>query len=211
MTRDDVVKLLGYRLESREDLAERIHLEMDFVQSTILEEHEWLPWFLESELAEAATTPEEWRVPVPEDFLMEIEPSALWIVDAEGVRHELVKKDMDLAVKLEPGTGLPKYYSLQGEYFYFAPCPDATYSLQMLYYAKDARMSLANVETRWLKHAADLVIACVGRELAEKHIQNDALAASFANDIGPAWERLLKKQQARIEINQSRSMGGDGR
>ena len=211
MTRDEVVRLLGFRLESREDLAERIHAEMDFVQTTILEEHEWLPWFLESELAEASTTPGEWRVPVPEDFLIEMEPASLWIVDAEGVRHELIKKDMDVATRIAPGTGLPKYYSLQGDYFYFAPVPDAAYLLQMLYYAQDTRMSLANVETKWLKYAADLVIACVGREVAEKHIQNDALAASFANDIGPAWARLLNKQQARIEINQSRSMGSDGR
>ena len=211
MTRDEVVRLLGFRLESREDLAERIHAEMDFVQTTILEEHEWLPWFLESELAEASTTPGEWRVPVPEDFLIEMEPASLWIVDAEGVRHELIKKDMDVATRIAPGTGLPKYYSLQGDYFYFAPVPDAAYPLQMLYYAQDTRMSLANVETKWLKYAADLVIACVGREVAEKHIQNDALAASFANDIGPAWARLLNKQQARIEINQSRSMGSDGR
>ena len=211
MTRDEVVRLLGFRLESREDLAERIHAEMDFVQTTILEEHEWLPWFLESELAEASTTPGEWRVSVPEDFLIEMEPASLWIVDAEGVRHELIKKDMDVATRIAPGTGLPKYYSLQGDYFYFAPVPDAAYPLQMLYYAQDTRMSLANVETKWLKYAADLVIACVGREVAEKHIQNDALAASFANDIGPAWARLLNKQQARIEINQSRSMGSDGR
>ena len=211
MTRDEVVRLLGFRLESREDLAERIHAEMDFVQTTILEEHEWLPWFLESELAEASTTVGEWRVPVPEDFLIEMEPASLWIVDAEGVRHELIKKDMDVATRIAPGTGLPKYYSLQGDYFYFAPVPDAAYPLQMLYYAQDTRMSLANVETKWLKYAADLVIACVGREVAEKHIQNDALAASFANDIGPAWARLLNKQQARIEINQSRSMGSDGR
>ena len=80
---------------------------------------------------------------------MEMEPSSLWIVDAEGVRHELAKKDMDVATRIAPRTGLPKYYSLQGEYFYFAPVPDQTYPIQMLYYARDTRMSGANVETKW--------------------------------------------------------------
>lgn len=209
MTRDDVITLLGYRLESRTDLVERIMLEMRLVQSTILEEHEWLPWFLESELAEASTTSGEWRVPVPEDFLMEMEPAALWITDADGVRKELKKMDMDVAAERYSGTGCPQVYALHGNYFYLFPTPDQAFPLQMLYYARDTDMAAENVETNWLKYAPDLVIACVGREVAEKHIQNGALAASFAADIVPAWLRLLNKHTARVEANQSRSMGGD--
>jgi hypothetical protein len=209
MTRDDVITLLGYRLESRTDLGERIMLEMRLVQSTILEEHEWLPWFLESELAEASTTAGEWRVPVPDDFLMEMEPAALWITDETGTRRELKKMDMDVAAARYSGSGCPQVYALQGNYFYLFPTPDQAFPLQMLYYARDTDMAAENVETNWLKYAPDLVIACVGREVAEKHIQNDALAASFAADIVPAWLRLLNKHTARVEANQSRYMGGN--
>lgn len=209
MTRDDVVRLLGWRLGDRSDMQERILREMDFIQTTVLEENEWMPWFLESEWASAQTTVGEARVPLPTDFLVEIEESHLYISKDGGEEKRLVKKDMDTAKSLRPGSGQPEYYAISGGYFYFYATPDYAYDLRMRYYAKDALMSAANVETLWLKHASDLVMALVGEAIAGKHIQNLQQAAAFQADAQKAWNRLLTKHTALNELNMARALGGD--
>lgn len=209
MTRDEAVTLLGWRLGNRTDMAERILREMDFVQTTVLEENEWLPWFLETEWANALTTAGESRVPVPADFLTEIEESHLYISQPDGTQKRLVKKDYDTAKSLRPGSGMPEFYAISAGYFHFFPTPDAAYELGMRYMARDALMSAANVETKWLKHSSDLVIAEVGALLAGKHVQNPTLAAGFKEDAQKAWNRLLTKHTALNELNMARALGGD--
>lgn len=209
MIRDDAVRLLGLRLNNRKGIEARILAEMDAVQEQILEENSWLPWFLESELAQAATTPGERRVSLPSDFLQEIEESHLWIVGDDGSRQRLLKGSYDRLQAQLPGEGRPSRFCISGEYFHLFPTPNEIWTLEMRYYAKDARMSADNVETKWLKYAGDLVIACVGEVMASKHYQNAALAAEFAKDKSAAWDRLLMKHTALQEINQSRSMNGE--
>lgn len=208
MVRDDVIKLLGWRLGDRTDLAERIAYEMRLVQTNVLEGHEWLPWFLQKNWT-GLTEPEVETVPFPKDFLQEIEESHMYLTIPGERPLRLYKRDYDQAKALTTGTGRPEYYAVLGTNFYFFPTPDAKYDLTMAYYGKDADMSAENVETLWLKYASDLVISTVGKELAEKHIQNPEAAAGFANDIVVAWDRLYKKHVGLSEVNMSRTMGGD--
>lgn len=209
MTRDEVVQILGWRLGNRTDMQERILREMDFVQTTVLEENEWLPWFLESEWANALTTVGEARVPLPVDMLVEIEESHLYISKDGGEQKRLVKKDHDTAKSLRPGSGQPEFYAIAAGYFHFFPTPDYAYELGMRYMARDVLMSAANVETKWLKHASDLVIGEVGAAIAGKHMQNPTLAATFQVDAQKAWNRLLTKHTALSELNMTRALGGD--
>lgn len=208
MTRDECVKLLGWRLGDRTDMAERILMEMKHVQRHVLEENVWLPWFLETELAEATTTTGERRLPLPEDFLSEIEESHLWIV-VDGNPLRLVKGEYDTLQSLLPGEATPQRFAISGRYFHLFPTPDGAYPIQMRYYGRDTDMTVGNEETKWLLYASDVVLAAVGKEVAEKHLQNAAQAQGFAMDLNVAWNRLLMKHTAYQELNMARSMRGN--
>lgn len=211
MTRDEVIQLVTYRLGDRSDMAARALLEMPFIQTQLLEGNSWLPWFLEVDTAGATslvTTAQTRFVALPVDFLAEMEEGHLWIT-VGGVRERLVKQDFDTALARYPEGGAPKVYSLGATQIDLFPLPDDAYALDFKYYGKATDMAAANVQTPWLEHAADLVIALLGEVLAGKHIRNDQLAQSFKQDATEAWNRLYAKHTVRSEINQSRSMGGN--
>lgn len=211
MTYDDLVKIVGWRLGDRDDMVERIPYELDAIQDNVLEAKPWHPWFLESELASASTAPGERRLPLPLDFLGEIEESHLYLELPEGdPQHiELRKEDPDVAIVLAPGTATPVLYSISGLYFQFAPIPNAAYPVLMRYYAKDSRISDSSKPSKWLTYASDVVLAELCYVLAAKHIKDAEAAAGFAQDATAAWTRLYHKHTARMEINQPRSLGGN--
>lgn len=210
MTRDEVIQLLGWRLGNRKDMAERIALEMPFVQRTLLEEHEWLPWFLQA-VWTSTTVASVGYLAQPTDFLQEMDEGHLYLTQADGAKVRLVKKAFEDAQSLtsEETTGQPRYYSRVGEAYWFFPVPDDAYPLEMQYYRQDTNMALANAETAWLKYASDLVLAALGRELAGKHLQNPEQAQIFEADVNKAWARLYTKHVAMEEANQMRAMGDD--
>jgi hypothetical protein len=210
MTKDDLVKVVGWRLGDRDDMASRIDLELDILQDTVLESKPWQPWFLESELAYASTFPNERRVPLPVDFLGELEESHLYVVEPTTlVQRELVKKDPDVALRMFPESGAPLAYAVSGLYFQFFPKPDDAYPIAMRYYAKDVRISTSTADSRWMKFAPDIVLAELCMALASKHIKDPEAAAGFAQDAQVAWKRLYDKHVAMAEINQPRSLGGN--
>lgn len=208
MTRDDVMTLLRLRLEGRTDLDDRIVAEMKFAQSVVMEANPWLPWFLITEDNTLSTVAGVQSVDLPSDFLAEFEEGTVSLT-IEGKVIPLTKKDMSVALRQFPGQGTPQVYSVVGESVLFFPCPDAVYPISLVYYGRDVDMTLANVETAWLKHAADVVVALVGQAVATKHIMNQTLAASFSSDIAPAWTRLLDKHTAYMEENVQRYLGGN--
>ena len=100
-------------------------------------------------------------------------------------------------------------YALASGYFQFFPRPDAAYTLQMRYYAQGESIAQANVEVSWLLHAADLVVAEVGLVIAERHLQNAALAASFRDAAAQALKTLQDRHVAMQEVNRNRLVGGE--
>ena len=209
MTKAALLQLLGWRMGDRSDLAPRAEAELDFVQDVQLEGQSWCPWFLVSELASASTVAGERRVQFPVDFLMELEESHLYILNTEGEAIELLKKDLDVLELNVRGEGQPLYYAVSGEYFHFFPKPDGIYTIQMKYYAKDARIRDDMASPKWLQHAADLVLAELGAVIAGKHLKDMEAAAGFAQDAQVARKRLYDKHTAMGEMNQSRSLGGN--
>ena len=215
MTLDDLKKMVGFRLGDRADMDERVDLELPYVQSIVLEGKPWFPWFLESEIANAMTEAGEQRVPLPQDFLGEIEESHLYILPPNGGRSvKLQKKDPDTARDMfsDPDVqGFPRAYSIQGLYFLFTPVPDDIYSISMRYYARDVSMvdPLLTPTSRWLQYASDVVLAELCYLLASKHIKDPEAAGNFQADAAAAWKRLLDIHTARMELNQSRSLGGN--
>lgn len=208
MLRNEVLEIIQYRLGDHSEMAARALVEMPLLQSVTLEGNSWLPWFLEVDSVGLACTAGTPAVTLPEDFLAEMEEGHLWIL-IDGKRKRLVKQDFDTAQAKYQETGQPLLYSLGATEITLFPTPDQDYDLDFKYYGKAAPMHLTNIETPWLQHAADLVIALLCEILAGTHMQNPQLAQGFKQAGVDAWNRLYAKHVARSEVNQSRTMGGN--
>lgn len=220
MLRDDFVTLLKQRCNRENDttLDAKILAEMPFIQETSLEGGVILPWFLLSENLSASTTINEERVQVPTDvdgvtgksFLREYEDGALWYLEAtSGKWVELIKDTYDAMVQAYPdGTGTPKYYALDGEYFRLKPVPDAVLSLRIKCYLRAAKLT-TNIENVWLKYASDLFMGEVGANIAGRYLRDPELKAEFAAEADRARARIFVFNEARINANWDYSRGGD--
>lgn len=209
MIRDSVVDIIAQRLGNRTDLTDAIIAEMQLAQEMRLEQSGTiLPWFLATEYTEVETVAGEGRLVLPDDFICEVEDSGFWILNPDNaVWIELKKRNEDdILNKYGVIPDMPQMYSLVGEQFTLGPIPDAVYTLRMKYYAKDESLA-TNIENKWLKYAADLVIAEVGYVMASKHTMDDALAQSYLADKGVAWNRLNMMNETRQHANRDYSMG----
>jgi len=210
MTRDEISDLLAQRLNNRTDLVARINSELVLAQSMRLEQNGlFYPWFLVTEYSAEMTEMDENRVPIPSDFLSEIEDVGLWVQNEVEEWVPLVKGDEDdLMSRLGSTSGRPTSYALIGEHFSLFPIPDDNYTIRMRYYAAQPALT-SNIENGWTKYAADLLIAEVGEAIAAFHMQNPALAAEFTKSKAAAWARLGIAHEARIHANREYTMGGN--
>lgn len=212
MNRADLGQIVGWRLGDRDDMASRIDLELDYLQDYVLERKPWKPWFLLSEWASASTEANESRVPLPGDFLAEAEESHLYVRTPEQGWVELHKTDADIGQQLVReaiGTGFPRAYAVQNMNLVLFPTPGDVYELRMQYYAKATPIKDATVVSPWLLYASDVVLNELLALLAGKHIKDVEAAGGFAGDAQAAWTRLYHETIARLEVNQSRSLGGN--
>lgn len=207
MLRDELITLIGWRLGDRDDMAARAVSEMQYTQQYILEANSWLPWFLEADAVGLATEVGIRSVPLPVDFLREIEAARPYLILADG-NYFLEKEEPNQALSYLPGSGQPQYYSMHATELRLYPLPDAVYSIGWRYYAKSAPIHTATTEVPWLQYAGDLVAAIVGHALATKHIRDDKAAAAFGQDAASAWQRLLAMNENQRETNLERAMGG---
>lgn len=210
MKRDEAVTLLQQRLQrvGDTDAQARIITEMQFVQETLLEGAEFLPWFLLSENLTEATVVDEERVAIPTNFLREYEGGALWIYDTAGVKWlELFKDDYDYLLNKYPTEKeIPQYYALDNNYFRLKPTPDLVYILRIKCYRRDSILS-TNIENNWLKYANDWLIAETGAILAKHHIRNKKLADEYKADAATAKTRVFVAHEARMHANRKYVMG----
>lgn len=208
MLRDQLVKVLAWRLGNRKDMEERIIAEMDLAQELTLEQHTWRPWFLAKDLEGVSLPAGESSFALPADFLDEVEDAVLWLVEPEtGGYVECQKESVEDLRRFIPTTDRPYAYAVDKGFVKLSQAVPAALNVSWQYMAKDVLMSAANVETLWLKHAPDLVLAVLGAEIAGKHLQNPNLAGAFQADMGQAWQRLQALDTAKREINQQRYLG----
>ena len=211
MLRDTVVQLIQGRL-NRTGMETTIISEMQFVQEFLLEgTGAFTPWFLASEMANVDAPLGEERVLLPTDFLGEIEEQSLWRYDATNVTcpyTELHKTAYDRIILKYEIAGTPQEYAIVDNYILLRPIPDTVYNIRMRYYAKDVTLT-SNIENKWLKYAADWVMAETGRILAGDYIRNDALEAKFQLEANTARQRVWTRHEARQTTNRTYGMGED--
>lgn len=208
MVRDQLVKVLAWRLGNRKDMEERIIAEMALAQEVILEQHTWKPWFLAKDLEGVSLQAGESSFALPVDYLDEVEDAVLWLVEPEtGGYIECQKESVEDLRRFIPTFDRPYAYAIDKGFVKLSQAVPAALNVSWQYMAKDVLMSADNVETAWLKHAPDLVLAVIGAEIAGKHLQNPTLAGTFQSDMGQAWQRLQALDTAKKELNQQRYMG----
>jgi hypothetical protein len=76
-------------------------------------------------------------------------------------------------------SGAPKFYTVMGSEFQFAPIPDSAYTLKMVYYASPSYLSSSVSSNVFLANSPDLLLyASLGE--AEPYLMNDARIATWA-------------------------------
>ena len=76
-------------------------------------------------------------------------------------------------------SGAPKFYTVMGSEFQFAPIPDSAYTLKMVYYASPVYLSSSNSSNAFLANCPDLLLyASLGE--AEPYLMNDARVQTWA-------------------------------
>lgn len=176
-----------------------------------LEQAPELPWFIEGEWAEAFTEPGEDRVPIPTDFLREIEDRNLVIV-RDGVITDLRKSDYDAAeveISRNAEPSVPTHYMYRGNYIILRPVPNDVYTIAFPgYYARQQPpVDVETSENAWFKNVADLLIAMAGVNVAGQHIKDPELVQVFSAQQNSAENRLVRLMTAHEESNRTRRMG----
>lgn len=210
MTRDEAVTFIQQTLGFRTDKVAEIRLALQQAQ-TKLENQEFLPWFLISEISSTSLAIGESRVAVPDDFIREADEEALqWFnstaeVDEQYVDLEKIDSDSQKAI-YQSSTGEPEVYSLDGLYFRIAPIPDDTFTIKLKYYQRDTALT-TNITNKWLTYAHDWLIGEAGMRLAPG-LRDKAAHGIFASMSAEGRAAAIKSSTAREVSNRRYVMGG---
>lgn len=162
-----------------------------------------LPFFLISEEATEQTVPFDERVQLPDRFIRELEVDSLWIIVPEGSKKISLGPKMPLDSMRERypvaiGSGaFPKTYAILGNYFRLGPIPDAVYSIKMIYYKKDAAITLVD-ENRWLANEPDMILAETGQVLAMLYLRDEKAGVAMAG-----WKKEIYDRRSLFEITRA--------
>lgn len=216
MLRDSAVSLIAARCGNRTDLDVRIVAELQYAQE-VLEQREFLPWFLLTESSSPAFT-----VEVPSTaltgytgFIREAENDEMgeaFVIDPDtAVWTKLKKAPLSELLyannSVDAETGLPTRYALTKTDLYISPKPDKAYTVRFRYYATDTVLS-SNIENQWLKYAPDLLIGMAGAAVA-LYTGNVDAAGYFQAQEAKAFDRMVKQTTARREAGLTHNMGED--
>ena len=211
MTRDEAVARILERLGFRSGLSTTIQGALQEAQQE-LEAAVELPWFLKSEYSSIQTTADEERVPVPTDFLRELEDDdTLQYYDADEELWIALGKELPHIARQEwqgfTGVKWPRKYSLDNLYFRLYPTPDDTYTLRMQYYKSDDVLD-SNIENLWLTHRPNLLIGRAGIHVAAS-LHDDRALRYFTGLTTEQADVMQKEEVAREQAGSSKLVRGE--
>lgn len=203
MDLNTVVKAVAFRLGNVRGMDEVIKME---VQASIrrLENEDFYPWFLLSENNMYKTQADEFRVPVPDNFLAEYDDSCLYLKQDNGIYRPLAKMTAEQArLSYQNSSGTPVAYALTNKYFRIFPAPDREYELELLFYR---RSSSLEGENPWFVEAFDLVVYETVSHIM--FARSDKRAGSFEQLASEQKMLLMRRHTAREEANRDVVWGG---
>ena len=127
----------------------------------------------------ASTTASDPTVSLPSDFLemrdLHIESSPIQTLIYQNPSNFYRNTKASTA-----DSGAPKFYTVMGQEFQFAPIPDSNYTLKMVYYASPSYLSSTVSSNIFLANCPDLLLyAALGE--AEPYLMNDARIQTWAS------------------------------
>ena len=117
------------------------------------------------------------KVALPADFL---ETKEVHLQGNPPITLEYQTPDLFFRNKQSTNSGKPYYYSIIDQEFQFAPQPDSSYTLEMLYFAKPDFISPSTASNIYLANFPDALLYASLAE-AEPYLMNDARMATWAS------------------------------
>lgn len=210
MLRSELVTLIENRLGSRTGLTARIVAEANLVQSHTLEKGDFLPWFLINAQYVSTAVGDE-SVEVPSGFLREYDEGGIWVENDDGSWTQLEKDSYDTLAAdtdLTEDLGVPTHYALAGGDIYLFPAVETAGRIKVLgYYADTLLSAVTDTTNLWLTHAADLMAALAGRNVAA-FLRDGEMLQLFAAEAQAAKARLITDTVARAQAAFRAYVGG---
>jgi len=125
----------------------------------------------------ASTTGGDGTVGFPADFL---ELREIHIEGNPVYTLEFQTPDKFFRNKKTSTSGVPEYFTMLGAEFQFAPIPDGTQTVQILYYAKPTFISTSNASNVYLAFFPDALLYATLAE-AQPYLMNDERIAVWSS------------------------------
>lgn len=135
----------------------------------------------------ATTTATDSTVELPTDFL---EMREIHFQGNPPITLEYESPDKFFRDQLTTTSGLPYYYTIIAYELQFAPAPDSSMTLQMLYYAKPTYISSAVSSNLYLANYSDALLYATLAE-AEPYLYNDARIQTWATMYDRAIANIM--------------------
>jgi len=135
----------------------------------------------------ATTTATDSTVELPSDFL---EMREIHFQGNPPITLEYESPDKFFRDQLTTTSGLPYYYTIIAYELQFAPAPDSSMTLQMLYYAKPTYISSTVSSNLYLANYSDALLYATLAE-AEPYLMNDARIQTWATMYDRAIANIM--------------------
>lgn len=126
-------------------------------------------------------------VELPTDFL---EMRELHFQGNPPITLEYESPDKFFRDQLTTTSGMPYYYTIISNEFQFAPAPDSSMTLQMLYYAKPTFVSATTSTNLYLTNYSDAMLYATLAE-AEPYLMNDSRIQTWATMYDRAVQNIM--------------------
>ena len=147
------------------------------------------------------TTATDGTVEIPTDFL---EMREMHFQGNPPITLEYESPDKFFRDMLTTTSGLPYYYTIIGYEFQFAPTPDSSKTLQLLYYAQPTFISATTSSNLYLANYPDALLYATLAE-AEPYLMNDpriqTWASMYDRAIGNIMENDIGKKFPNTALN----------
>lgn len=135
----------------------------------------------------ATTTATDGTVQLPNDFL---EMRELHFQGNPPITLEYESPDKFFRDMLTTTSGLPYYYTIIGYEFQFAPVPDSSMTLQMLYYAEPTFITSTVPTNLYINNYPDALLYATLAE-AEPYLMNDTRIQTWATMYDRAVSNIM--------------------
>lgn len=175
-----------------------------------LESAPQLPWFMASRVSGILDSTQDF-IPVPTDFVREVEDGRFKVQNSQGKWKNLVKVQIE---KLEDETEnadptLPEGYSLFGGNFYFGPRPDQNYNYKIQVYSRTPVVSdnASDISNPWLIEFFNYTTLSALSIVASLHVKSSEIVQAISPELNIAADGFWKAVEAREHANMDYLIG----